>query len=101
MTITVPPEECPSMEILRAQIDLLDTDIVSLLAKRATYIDRAVDLKQIEGLPAHIPQRVEEVLGHARSRAVQAGLDPDLVETLWRALINWSIDREARVIRRN
>ncbi|MEM6482923.1 MAG: chorismate mutase [Pseudomonadota bacterium] len=100
MTIRVTPQECRTMEVLRSQIDLIDEELVSLLAQRAGYIDRAIDLKRAAGLPAHIPDRVEEVVFHARSFAGKQGLDPDLIETMWRALINWSIDREAQVIRR-
>jgi isochorismate pyruvate lyase len=70
-----------------------------MLADRAGYIDRAIELKQANGWPARIPERVEEVVMNAREHAVRAGLDPDLIETLWRQLVDWSIAREARVIR--
>ena len=86
------------MATLRAQIDALDADLVALLAERAGYIDRAVALKQAEGLPANIPARVEEVVAKVRARADAQGLDPDLAEALWRPLIGWSIAREEKVL---
>lgn len=92
------PEECHSMQELRAAIDVLDAGIVAALARRATYIDRAIDLKPAEGLPARIDDRVEEVVAKVRGRALVEGLDPELVEVLWRRLINWSIDREEKVL---
>ncbi len=89
-----PPEMCRDMTELRAAIDRLDGDIVTLLAMRARYIDRAATLKADNGLPARIDSRVEEVAARARENAVAAGFDPDLAEALWRRMIDWSIARE-------
>ncbi len=86
------------MQELRAQIDNLDCQLVEILGVRATYIDRASQLKPGEGLPARIPDRVEEVVQRVRSASEKTGLDPELAERLWRILIDWSIAREERVI---
>lgn len=83
---------------LRAEIDALDARIVDLLAARAGLIDRAIELKPGEGLPARIEVRVEEVVARVRAAAAERGLDPDLAETLWRQIIEWSIAREERVL---
>jgi isochorismate pyruvate lyase len=99
MTEPTPPADCASMENLRAQIDLLDRKLVALLAQRAGYIDRAIALKQENGWPARIPARVEDVIAKVRAAAEDEALDPALVEALWRQLVEWSIAREARVIR--
>jgi isochorismate pyruvate lyase len=90
--------DCHSMHELRAAIDALDAGIVAALAQRAAYIDRAIALKPAERLPARIDERVEEVVAHVRARALAEGLDPALVESLWRRLIDWSIDREEMVL---
>lgn len=92
------PEDCHSMEELRAMIDALDAQIVSALACRAGYIDRAAEIKTDIGLPARIDSRVEEVVRNVRVRAMAEGLDPALIETLWRILIDWSIAREEDVL---
>jgi isochorismate pyruvate lyase len=86
------------MPELRAAIDALDRDLVRLLQERAGYIDRAVDLKRESGWPARIPSRVEDVVAKVKHSAAAQGLDPDLVDSLWRQLIDWSIAREARHI---
>lgn len=99
MTQLTPPQDCRDMAALRGEIDALDERLIALLATRADYIDRAIALKQINGWPARIPQRVEEVVTKVRSSAGAKGLDPDLAENLWRQLIDWSIAREAQVIR--
>ncbi|WP_430463260.1 chorismate mutase [Tabrizicola sp.] len=92
------PQDCHDMTELRAAIDALDAGIVAQLKARADYIDRAVQLKQTNGLPARIEVRVEEVVTKVRAEAVAQGLDPDLVEDIWRRLINWSIAREEQTL---
>jgi len=92
------PAQCPDMPTLRAQIDILDRDLIRLLAKRTGYIDRAVEIKTEAGLPASIPARVEDVVSKVKATAEAEGLDPEIVEVMWRTLINWSIAREAQSI---
>lgn len=82
------------MAELRVQIDAIDVELIWLLARRGRYIDRAVDLKKIEGLPARTTDRVAEVLENVRAIASEQGLDPDLASKLWSELIEWSIQRE-------
>ena len=82
------------MADLRVQIDAIDENLIRLLALRSGYIDRAVDLKTIEGLPARTTNRVAEVIAKVRTLAADHALDPDLAETLWTSLIEWGIERE-------
>lgn len=89
-----PVTEFKNMAELRAGIDALDGEIVALFARRAALIDRAVALKPAEGLPARIEARVAAVLQNVCSQAQERGLDPELVESIWRELIEWSIRRE-------
>jgi isochorismate pyruvate lyase len=84
------------MDELRAEIDRIDRELVALLVRRAACIDRAVALKRAAGLPARIPERVDEVLGNARAAAAAGGLDRGLVAALWREIVEWSIAREER-----
>ena len=88
------PENCTSMATLRDQIDTIDREIIALLVTRSRYIDRAVDLKKIEGLPARTTGRVAEVLDKVAANATAQGLDPALARKLWGELIEWSIQRE-------
>ncbi len=98
MTTLVPPMDCHSMPELRAEIDKVDRELIALLAVRTGYIDRAVEIKGPSGMPARIPERVEDVVAKVRAEAVEKGLDPELVDELWRRLIDWSIAREAKII---
>ncbi len=98
MTNRKPPQDCADMTELRAAIDTIDVELVKLLRARVGYIDRAVELKQANGWPARIPSRVEEVISNACRTAEAEGLDPALVEGIWRDMVDWSISREAREI---
>lgn len=92
------PEECANMGELRDAIDSLDADLIALLAKRFAYIDRAAQLKPAIGMPARTTDRVQQVIDQVRTRASALNLDPDLIETLWRALIENSITREEKAM---
>ncbi len=94
----IPPAHCRSMAELRREIDALDRRIVAMLARRAACIDRAIELKPSEGLPARIPDRVQAVMDNIRAEALATGLDPALAEEIWHKLIEWSIAREERVL---
>ena len=88
------PAECHTMAHIRAEIDRIDEELVRIFAERAGYIDRAAEIKAQVDLPARIEDRVEEVVRNVRRHAQTHGLPPDLVEKLWRRLIDWSIARE-------
>ncbi|MBC7138381.1 MAG: chorismate mutase [Defluviimonas sp.] len=89
-----------TMAELRLEIDRLDAALVDLLAERTAMIDRAIELKPGEGLPARIESRVEDVLAKVRARAEAAGAPPELVEVLWREMMEFFIAREESVLGR-
>lgn len=92
------PAHCQNMAELREMIDELDRDLVRRLTIRQACIDRAIQLKQQEELPARIPARVEDVVSKVRAEAILQGADADFLERIWRQLIDWSIAREADVL---
>lgn len=92
------PQDCSNMTELRVEIDALDSEIIALLARRVSYIDRAVEIKSRDGLPANIQSRVEEVIQKVKTQAETHGLSPELTEKLWREMIDWSIDREEQAL---
>jgi isochorismate pyruvate lyase len=91
MVEPVAPDTLPA---LRREIDAVDAGLIDLLGKRFDIVQRVIVVKQRDGLPANIPERVEDVVRAARALAGEAGLPQDLVETLWRSMISWTIDYE-------
>lgn len=89
-------DDIPDMPALRAEIDALDAELIALLARRRALIDRAARIKKAAELPARIGWRVEEVVANARRHATGQGLDPELIEAIWRQLIEAAIAQEDR-----
>lgn len=78
------------LENLRRQIDAIDRQIVSLLAKRQTEVERVVALKKNHNLPVYHPAREENLISERRNQGVEAGLDPDYIEELFRRILRQS-----------
>lgn len=89
-------DDIPDMPALRARIDALDRQLIDLFAQRSALIDRAARIKAGQDLPARIGWRVDEVVENARRNAVSAGLDGDLMATIWRQLVEAAIAQEDR-----
>lgn len=86
------------MSDVRRLIDELDEELVALLAKRQRQVERAARIKPALGIPANVPERVDEVLAHVLGAARREGLSVEVAMTLWRALIDWSIQYEERLM---
>lgn len=91
-------EKCESLEQVREQIDHLDQQLIDLIATRQFYVDQAVRFKRTTE-DAQSPERVQQVIDKVRQKAFEVGTDPDLVETIYRAMIQHFIQRELKEIR--
>ncbi|MBV9409195.1 MAG: chorismate mutase [Candidatus Eremiobacteraeota bacterium] len=80
------PEECRSLEDIRAQIDRLDRTIVPLLIERSGYVRRAADFKASASDVA-APGRQEVVYENVRRIAAEHGGDERLIERIYRRLV--------------
>ena len=78
----------------RAEIDVLDAELVRLLGRRIEVVDRVVAIKEAHSIPALLPERVEEVVANVRAEAETCGAPPDLAEKIYRALIAWTVEYE-------
>ncbi len=88
-----PPQECETMDEVRAEIDRLDAAILDLVAERFGYVDRAWQLKTHKA-EAVVPWRIQQVIDRVRARASEKGLPPELAEAMWRQMIGWFIQYE-------
>lgn len=85
--------ECQSIEQVREQIDALDRRIVQLLAERSGYVRQAARFKT-DADAVRAPQRVEQVIAKVRALATENGAPVEVVEQVYRAMINAFIDAE-------
>ncbi len=81
------PASASGLEELRRQIDQTDRDLVGLLARRKGLVMQVATVKEQRGLPTHHPAREEDLISARRAQAVEAGLDPDYVEDLFRTVM--------------
>ncbi len=95
------PQNCADMKALRAEIDRVDRELMDLLAERTAYIDRAIEIKMPQKMPARISVRVEEVVNNARKNAESAHIDPNFAANIWREIVEWSIAREEEKMKGN
>lgn len=98
MIATMKKEKCESLEHAREKIDVLDTALIEIIATRQFYVDQAVRFKNsVQDVQS--PERVEQVINKVRTQAIALGTDPDLVEHLYREMIQRFIQRELKEIR--
>ncbi len=86
------------MSDVRRVIDELDDELVALLATRQRQIERAAKVKPALGIPARVPDRVDEVLARVLGAARREGLSVEVAMNLWTAIIEWSIQYEERLM---
>ena len=94
------PEETKTlMAPYRERIDALDAQIVTLLGKRFDVIHEVAVFKAQHGIHPIQPARIEEVVQHARAQAEKSGVNPDLIEKLYRIIIQKACDEEGQYAR--
>jgi isochorismate pyruvate lyase len=92
------PEECESIEEIRQCLDEIDLQIIELLGKRLNYIKEIVKFK-IDEDEIIANARQQEVINLRRKWAEINNLDPDLIENLYKTLIEFNIKRELKIFR--
>lgn len=86
--------ECNSLIEVREHIDRLDRQIVPLLAERTRFVEQAARFKQTKQAVVDT-DRIEAVVLKVRHLAIEEGMDPDMAEKIYRAIIDASIVHEA------
>lgn len=98
--IEYPVRQCSSMEELRGDIDQLDRLMVELLSIRQGYMEQAAGIKQNRNL-IRDESRIEDVVSKVIAHGHKVGAHPELVENLYRQMIEWCIDYEMSVFEAN
>jgi len=89
------------LENLRQGLDAIDQKIVSLLAERQTEVERVVALKKTYNIPVYHPAREENLISHRRNQGIEAGLDPDYIEEIYRRILRQSrVEQSAQMARK-
>jgi isochorismate pyruvate lyase len=82
----------------REEIDAVDAELFALIQKRFEIVDRVIDVKNNAGIPAMLPDRIEQVVQNVLKNAKHTKVPSQTVENLWRTLITETIAYEDRVL---
>ena len=87
-------EERPeSLNEVRKNIDMVDREIVRLLAEREGYVRQAARFKKTRA-DVEAKERAEEVVGKVRALAEGHEARPEVIEEVYRAMISRFISLE-------
>lgn len=84
------PAASEELKQLRQSIDDIDSQLVTLLAKRAAITAKVGEYKSQVGLPIYVPEREAELIAKRRKEAEQQNVSPTLVEDLLRRIMRES-----------
>lgn len=90
-----PMRAARSLPVLRAMIDAVDHDILQLLSRRNGLVAEIAAWKREHRHAIRDAQREREVIDDRRSRSTPLGLNPDVIESMWRLVLWASRDRQA------
>ena len=75
------------IEEIRQKLDGIDAQIMSLIAKRMSYMPKIAEFKRKAGIPVEDSAREESVLKKAHELAKAEGISEELAEHIMKAII--------------
>jgi len=93
------PGDCTSIVEIREGIDLIDKQLIELIGKRFQYVKEIVKFKSnkedVEAKP-----RYEEVLRIRKQWATEQNLNPDVIETIYKTMIQYFIEEQLNILKK-
>lgn len=87
------PDDCTNMVEVRAGVDALDRELITLLQTRFGYMRAAARIKPERG-QVRDEARKAEVIANAKAAAFNAGVPVGLIGDFWERLVEASIAYE-------
>ena len=87
-----------NIDELRARIDVLDNDLLELLASRMRVSDEIGKYKKQNNITILQPGRWDTILGKVFEKGNQKGLDHEFLEKIFKAIHQASIDRQTKIM---
>jgi len=86
-------KKCTSLEEVRAEIDIIDTQLVALISQRSHLIRQAVGFKNsVEEVKAQ--ERIDFILQKSRNKAIELNVNPNLISQLFKIMIDEMVEME-------
>ena len=92
-------QDCTTMADVRRNVNALDDILVPLLVTRGGYMTQAAKVKNNEDL-VRDEARIQTIVDRVRPMAQAQGGNPDLMERLYRAMMECYIDYEHQELAR-
>jgi len=86
-------KKCQTMAEIRVEIDRLDQMIMPLLVERLGYIEQAGDIKKDRDR-VRDNWRIEDVITKVKAGCGSLGGNEQMIEDIYRYIIEWSINHE-------
>ena len=93
------PSSCKNKEEIRQAIDELDRKIISLIGKRYQYVKEIVKYKEKTPDAIVAKERYNLVIASRRALAEENGLNPDIIEEMYKRLLQYFIQEELDLIK--
>lgn len=94
------PKDCKTIEDIRNAIDTLDQEIINLMGQRFGYVKEIIRFKEPTEESIVARKRFDAVISSRRDLAEKEGLDPDIIEKIYRDLLNHFIAEELKLIKK-
>ena len=92
------PSDCVTIDEIREGIDAIDKQVIDLLGKRFKYVKEIVRFKKNEE-DVVARQRYDQVLENRRKLAAEKGLDPDVIENVYKILVSYFIEEQKKILK--
>ena len=86
---------CTTMQDVRREVNALDDVLVPLLVERVGYMTQAARIKQ-DATQVRDEARIEAIVARVREQALAEGGDADVMEAIYRSLMEACIAYEHR-----
>ena len=92
------PKECETIVEVRTEIDAIDQQIIKLIANRAQYVQEIIRFKKNED-EVWAKNRYNEVFEVRRKWAEEQGLNPDVIENIYKTVVHYFIDEQMKMLK--
>jgi len=91
-------KQCSSLEEVREEIDIIDTQLVDLISQRSHLIRQAAGFKEsVEEVKAE--DRIKFIMQRVRHHAIESDVSPNMISELFTIMINEMVETEISELR--
>jgi isochorismate pyruvate lyase len=99
MSLRKLPQQCQGLADIRVEVNRIDPELVALLAARNGYAEAAAVFKTSEE-DIRSPDHLDAFFTERKRQAREAGVDEAMVERIFRAIVERSIELQLALWRR-